>query len=381
MAHAEGAQSGAVYFLDPNGIRLKPLRPAAHARQWPRAGVNVRMPLAHLTYTLTLAHRMILARRIFESGIMLVRRTIEVAPSEITPPDEYFRRRRFLGAAGAGAIALQLPFASRAASDALFKNPLKSAFSTTEAVTAFAEATAKTRFRELEEDIIKNAEQFNPRPWKVAVEGECLKPGVFDVDDLLTLAPLEERIYRMRCTDQRSMGFFRSLNKKAEIGSILMLGNSVKLPGLAQYLSKNLAMDVQVLEGFEQLTGDEVITAPAFKEHLPAFGPVYGLCLQMLSKGPAQTNLVPTEIFERAVDSLEEAMGGGSRSSANARLCRQFATSQQSLEKCPSGQVEASHVGCGEHEENQRHQNHRGQGSSQSNRIAYQDRQRSQRKC
>ena len=97
---------------------------------------------------------------------------------------------------------------------------------------------------------------------------------------------------------QRSMGFFRSLNKKAEIGSILMLGNSVKLPGLSQYLSKNLAMDVQVLDTFEQLTGDEVIAAPAFKEHLPAFGPVYGLCLQMLGKGPTQTNLVPTEILK-----------------------------------------------------------------------------------
>ncbi len=77
-----------------------------------------------------------------------------------------------------------------------------------------------------------------------------------------------------------------------------MLGNSVKLPGLAQYLSKNLAMDVQVLESFEQLTGDDVIAAPAFKEHLPAFGPVYGLCLQALGKGPTQTNLVPAEILQ-----------------------------------------------------------------------------------
>ena len=132
---------------------------------------------------------------------MSTRRLTSIAPSEITPADEYFKRRRFLGAAASGAMALHLPALSLAASDAPFKNPVKSGFSTTEAVTAFAEATAKTRFREIEEDIIKNAEQFNPRPWKVAVEGECLKPGVFDVDDLLTLAPLEERIYRMRCTE------------------------------------------------------------------------------------------------------------------------------------------------------------------------------------
>ena len=59
---------------------------------------------------------------------------------------------------------------------------------------------------------------------------------------------------------QRSMGFFRSLYKEAEISSILMMGNSVKLPGLSQYLSKNLAMDVEVLESFNRLSGDEVLT-------------------------------------------------------------------------------------------------------------------------
>ena len=134
---------------------------------------------------------------------MILRPAASIAPSEITPASEYFNRRRFLGAAGAAAAALHLPSAALAAPAAgsLFKSPSKSAFSTDEAQTPFAEATTKTRFRELEEDIAKNAEQFNPHPWKVSVEGECLKPGVFDMDDLLTLAPMEERIYRMLCTE------------------------------------------------------------------------------------------------------------------------------------------------------------------------------------
>ena len=130
-------------------------------------------------------------------------------------------------------------------------------------------------------------------------KAEHLKRNAMEADDPKLVFQAMRPVFNDLVTEvQRSMGFFRSLNKKAEIGSILMLGNSVKLPGLAQYLSKNLAMDVQVLDGFAQLTGDEVITAPAFKEHLPAFGPVYGLCLQMLGKGPAQTNLVPTEILK-----------------------------------------------------------------------------------
>ncbi len=130
-------------------------------------------------------------------------------------------------------------------------------------------------------------------------KAEHLKRNAMEADDPKLVFQAMRPVFNDLVTEvQRSMGFFRSLNKKAEIGSIMMLGNSVKLPGLSQYLSKNLAMDVQVLDSFEQLTGDEVIAAPAFKEHLPAFGPVYGLCLQMLGKGPIQTNLVPTEILQ-----------------------------------------------------------------------------------
>ena len=130
-------------------------------------------------------------------------------------------------------------------------------------------------------------------------KAEHLKRNAMEADDPKLVFQAMRPVFNDLVTEvQRSMGFFRSLNKKAEIGSILMLGNSVKLPGLSQYLSKNLAMDVQVLDTFEQLSGDEVIAAPAFKEHLPAFGPVYGLCLQMLGKGPTQTNLVPAEILK-----------------------------------------------------------------------------------
>lgn len=98
---------------------------------------------------------------------------------------------------------------------------------------------------------------------------------------------------------QRSMGFFRSLNKKADLSSIVMLGNTTKLPGLSNYLNKNLAMDVEVMDKFEKLNGDEVLTAPAFKDHQAAFGPVYGLCLQLLGLGPVHTNLVPKEIVKQ----------------------------------------------------------------------------------
>jgi len=40
----------------------------------------------------------------------------------------------------------------------------------------------------------------------ITVEGEVNKPKVFDIDELLKLAPLEERIYRLRCVEAWSIG-------------------------------------------------------------------------------------------------------------------------------------------------------------------------------
>ena len=50
-----------------------------------------------------------------------------------------------------------------------------------------------------------NAGSLKTRPWTVQVEGEVRKPGTFDIDALLKLAPMEERIYRLRCVEGWSM--------------------------------------------------------------------------------------------------------------------------------------------------------------------------------
>jgi len=96
---------------------------------------------------------------------------------------------------------------------------------------------------------------------------------------------------------QRSIGFFRSLDKKAEIGDLLLTGNTVKMPGLAAYLEKNLGYDVQVLDRFNRLTGDDVLANPAFRDNAPTFAVCYGLCLQGLDNSQMHTSLVPREIL------------------------------------------------------------------------------------
>lgn len=101
---------------------------------------------------------------------------------------------------------------------------------------------------------------------------------------------------------QRSLNFFRSMDKSAEIQDIVLLGNAAKLPGLRQYLNKQLEIDVRKVESFEKLTGEAVAGQKSFDENLLSFAPCYGLCLQGLGKSQLQTNLLPNElVVERII--------------------------------------------------------------------------------
>jgi sulfoxide reductase catalytic subunit YedY len=55
------------------------------------------------------------------------------------------------------------------------------------------------------EDPAAHAHKLITRPWTVRVEGEVHKPRTFDIEDLLKLAPMEERVYRLRCVEAWSM--------------------------------------------------------------------------------------------------------------------------------------------------------------------------------
>ncbi len=103
---------------------------------------------------------------------------------------------------------------------------------------------------------------------------------------------------------QRSIGYFQGIDRKAKIGGVVVLGNAVKLPGLQQYLGKNLGYEVNNFEAFSHLKGPSVLAAPAFKDNQLSFGVCYGLCLQGLGVAKLRTNLVPREIMtERLVRS------------------------------------------------------------------------------
>jgi len=95
---------------------------------------------------------------------------------------------------------------------------------------------------------------------------------------------------------QRSLQFFLRNEKTASISEIVMLGNAAKLPGLRQYLNKQLEMDVAKVSEFSKLKGSDVVAQPSFSSNVLSFATCYGLCLQGLKQGAIKTNLLPREI-------------------------------------------------------------------------------------
>ncbi|RIK99775.1 MAG: protein-methionine-sulfoxide reductase catalytic subunit MsrP [Proteobacteria bacterium] len=120
--------------------------------------------------------------------------------SEATPRALYLRRRDFLGGALAGAALL-------VGCDGGAESRTDEAARPDE-VTPRKDATSYNNFYEFgtnKTDPAENAHTLRPRPWTVAVEGECAKPGTLGIEDVLAAFPRQERVYRLRCVEAWSM--------------------------------------------------------------------------------------------------------------------------------------------------------------------------------
>jgi sulfoxide reductase catalytic subunit YedY len=107
-----------------------------------------------------------------------------------------------LAAIGYKALELFDPSESAQANEKL--QFTKSQYSTSEKQTPYKDVTTYNNYYEFSTDKSGPSElagKFKPRPWTVAIEGEVAKPRQIDIDSLLKLAPLEERIYRQRCVE------------------------------------------------------------------------------------------------------------------------------------------------------------------------------------
>ena len=134
--------------------------------------------------------------------------------SEITPQAVYEERRAFIARMAAGAVAGSALWemanreALAQAAPARLAARRNAAYVLADTPTAFKDAAGYNNFYEFgldKDDPAKNAHTLKTRPWQVTIEGEVKKPMTLDIDQLLKLAPLEERIYRLRCVEGWSM--------------------------------------------------------------------------------------------------------------------------------------------------------------------------------
>jgi methionine sulfoxide reductase catalytic subunit len=154
---------------------------------------------------------------------MLIKKPADIPSSEITPRigyEWYMNRRKFLrgavsgvvtaGAAALGAERLVEVVSPRIGAVAGTKlDTVKSPLTTTgEDLTSLNDITHYNNFYEFgvnKDDPAKNAGGLPTRPWTVKVDGKVKTPKTFDIDALLKLRPLEDRVYRHRCVEAWSM--------------------------------------------------------------------------------------------------------------------------------------------------------------------------------
>jgi methionine sulfoxide reductase catalytic subunit len=146
---------------------------------------------------------------------MLIRKPSDLTYADVTPKSLYLNRRKFLqgiGIAGAVAVAgqnlLQMAWPSHQVYAGTKLDFVKGPFSTAEKITPYNDVTHYNNFYEFgtdKGDPAKNSQGFQTSPWSVSVEGEVTKPRKFTMDEILKLAPLEERIYRHRCVEAWSI--------------------------------------------------------------------------------------------------------------------------------------------------------------------------------
>jgi sulfoxide reductase catalytic subunit YedY len=174
-----------------------------------------------------------------------------ILPSEITCRDIFENRREFLKKAGstfAGLSAAQFLGSNLFASDNPFKGSL-GPYDTKETVTSLKDITHYNNFYEFttnKSDVADMVKNFKTSPWTVTIDGLVGKKKTFDINDILKIAPIEERIYRLRCVEGWSMvipweGF-----------SLSQLLSKVEILGSARYVAFISKAEPQEMPGVQR---------------------------------------------------------------------------------------------------------------------------------
>ena len=152
---------------------------------------------------------------------------MKIAGSEITPFKRYLNRRKFIKCVAAISTPsiftnnVQAMHQNNADNSNLYAEKIDE----NDQLNSYKEITTYNNFYEFgmgKSDPSNFSNKFKPRPWSINIEGLVTKPGIIDLEDLISDFTIEDRIYRLRCVEAWSMvipwqGFqLRDLIKKVE---------------------------------------------------------------------------------------------------------------------------------------------------------------------
>ena len=121
--------------------------------------------------------------------------------SEITPENIYKNRREFVKNLGlaAGSIFLGQNLITSANANSE-KEDLK--------LTEYRYVTTYNNYYEFgtgKSHPVERSQKFKTKPWDVIIDGEVEKPLKLSMEEIKTIFPIEERIYKLRCVEGWSM--------------------------------------------------------------------------------------------------------------------------------------------------------------------------------
>ena len=121
--------------------------------------------------------------------------------SEITPEKIYKNRRNFVKNLGLAAGSM---FLSQNLITSVNANTEKEKLKLTE----YRYVTTYNNYYEFgtgKSDPVEKSQKFKTRPWDVLINGEVEKPLKLSMEEITTMFPSEERIYKLRCVEGWSM--------------------------------------------------------------------------------------------------------------------------------------------------------------------------------
>jgi sulfoxide reductase catalytic subunit YedY len=147
---------------------------------------------------------------------MLIRKEGDLTYADVTPKSVYMGRRNFLfgmaatygGVFGFKGLERLTAGPSSGSTPVKLNDVKKWPYSTTEKETPLEDVTHYNNYYEFgtsKTDPAEKARNFVTTPWNITVDGEVKKPHKFSMDEIMKLAPLEERIYRHRCVEAWSI--------------------------------------------------------------------------------------------------------------------------------------------------------------------------------